>query len=48
MGGSMKRDKEFYLQMKEEALALKKEQEYRMEVVKKMLELAETELKKFK
>lgn len=44
----MKQNKDFYLQMKEEAKAIVKEQEYRLEVAKKMLKLAEENLKKFK
>ncbi len=44
----MKQNKDFYLQMKAEAVEIVKAQEYRLEVAKKMLKLAEENLKKFK
>ncbi len=44
----MKKDKEFFVRMLEEAQAIAKDQEYRLEVAKKMVELAKENLKKFK
>jgi hypothetical protein len=40
--------KEDLLKMKEEALALLKENEYRKKVIQKMLDIANADLKKFK